>query len=570
VMRITGETVEKPYSRYFSYQTFFIHSSFFKIHLLMTKSVVFINPFFVRTGVDIPFGEDGAMAKYKSYDYSQGVLIPVSLEEQLMPGTLEFAIHTLVETRIDTSIFGVRYNNDETGRLAYDPKILLKVVLFGYSRGLISSRQIERACRENVTFMALSCGEHPDHSTIAGFVSSMRDEILPIFRDVLLVCEEERLLGGTFFALDGCKLPSNASKEWSGTIGELRRKKERLEKKVKQLVEEQVEIDRREDEGAPERRFFGGVERGRQIERLREKAGRLERWLEENRSKMGRRGKEIKSNVTDNESALMITSHGTIQGYNGQALVDSKDQVIVHAEAFGEAQDLHLIPPVLEGAKENMRAIGCGEDYFEGKILTADSNYHSPPNLGKCEQEGLDAYIPDKRFRRRDSRFEREHKQRQRRTDRLTIADFEYQEERDEYRCPHGRVFRLEVKETVNDGVIYKRYSNNEEGCKGCELKARCVKGKKAKRSTVMVPIGSAPGRLTKAMAAKIDSEQGRRIYHRRIAIAEPVFANIRVRKVMNRFTLRGKIKVNIQWLLYCMVHNIGKILNFGFKYAFS
>jgi transposase len=569
-MMTSGETVEKPYSRYFSYQTFFIHSSFFKIHLLMTKSVVFINPFFVRTGVDIPFGEDGAMAKYKSYDYSQGVLIPVSLEEQLMPGTLEFAIHTLVETRIDTSIFGVRYNNDETGRLAYDPKILLKVVLFGYSRGLISSRQIERACRENVTFMALSCGEHPDHSTIAGFVSSMRDEILPIFRDVLLVCEEERLLGGTFFALDGCKLPSNASKEWSGTIGELRRKKERLEKKVKQLVEEQVEIDRREDEGAPERRFFGGVERGRQIERLREKAGRLERWLEENRSKMGRRGKEIKSNVTDNESALMITSHGTIQGYNGQALVDSKDQVIVHAEAFGEAQDLHLIPPVLEGAKESMRAIGCGEDYFEGKILTADSNYHSPPNLGKCEQEGLDAYIPDKRFRRRDSRFEREHKQRQRRTDRLTLADFEYQEERDEYRCPHGRVFRLEVKETVNDGVIYKRYSNNEEGCKGCELKARCVKGKKAKRSTVMVPIGSAPGRLTKAMAAKIDSEQGRRIYHRRIAIAEPVFANIRVRKVMNRFTLRGKIKVNIQWLLYCMVHNIGKILNFGFKYAFS
>jgi transposase len=569
-MRTSGETVEKPYSRYFSYQTFFIHSSFFKIHLLMTKSVVFVNPFFVRTGVDIPFGEDGAMAKYKSYDYSQGVLIPVSLEEQLMPGTLEFAIHTLVETRIDTSIFGVRYNNDETGRLAYDPKILLKVVLFGYSRGLISSRQIERACRENVTFMALSCGEHPDHSTIAGFVSSMRDEVLPIFRDVLLVCEEERLLGGTFFALDGCKLPSNASKEWSGTIGELRRKKERLEKKVKQLVEEQVEIDRREDEGAPERRFFGGVERGRQIERLREKAGRLERWLEENRSKMGRRGKEIKSNVTDNESALMITSHGTIQGYNGQALVDSKDQVIVHAEAFGEAQDLHLIPPVLEGAKENMRAIGCGEDYFEGKILTADSNYHSPPNLGKCEQEGLDAYIPDKRFRRRDSRFEREHKQRQRRTDRLTLADFEYQEERDEYRCPHGRVFRLEVKETVNDGVIYKRYSNNEEGCKGCELKARCVKGKKAKRSTVMVPIGSAPGRLTKAMAAKIDSEQGRRIYHRRIAIAEPVFANIRVRKVMNRFTLRGKIKVNVQWLLYCMVHNIGKILNFGFKYAFS
>jgi len=520
--------------------------------------------------VDILFLENRAMAKYKSYDYSQGVLIPVSLEEQLMPGTLEFGIHILVETRVNTSIFDSRYGNDETGRLAYDPKILLKVILFGYSRGLVSSRQIERACKENVTFMALSCGQQPDHSTIAGFASSMKEEIKPMFRDVLLVCEEEGLLGGTFFALDGCKLPSNASKEWSGTIGDLTRKKERIEKKVKQLVEEQVAVDRKDDEDEPGRRPSGGGEKRRQTERLLQKAERIERWLRENPPKMGRQGKEIKSNVTDNESAIMVTSHGTIQGYNGQALVDSKDQVIVHAEVFGEAQDLHLIPPVLEGAKENMKAIGYGEDYFVGKTLTADSNYHSPLNLGKCEQEGLDAYIPDKRFRRRDPRFHDEHRQRHPRSDRLTLADFRYQEERDEYRCPQGRVFRLEGKETVYDGVIYRRYSNGRDSCKGCELKVRCIKGKKAKRSTVMIPVGSVLGNLTKAMAAKVDSEWGRRIYHHRMAIAEPVFANIRTFKAMNRFTLRGKIKVNIQWLLYCMVHNIGKILNYGYKYAFT
>jgi hypothetical protein len=96
------------------------------------------------------------------------------------------------------------------------------------------------------------------------------------------------------------------------------------------------------------------------------------------------------------------------------------------------------------------------------------------------------------------------------------------------------------------------------------------VKGEKAKRSTVMVPVGSVIGNLSKAMAAKVDSEKGRRIYHHRIAIAEPVFANIRTWKAMNRFTVRGKIKANIQWLLYCMVHNIGKILNYGLKYGFT
>jgi hypothetical protein len=152
----------------------------------------------------------------------------------------------------------------------------------------------------------------------------------------------------------------------------------------------------------------------------------------------------------------------------------------------------------------------------------------------------------------------------------LSLADFRYEEERDEYLCPKGRVFRLQVKGTVQDGTIYRRYSNEGEGCKGCELKAKCVKGEKAKRSTVMVPVGSVMGNLSKAMAAKVDSEKGRRIYHHRIAIAEPVFANIRTWKAMNRFTVRGKIKANIQWLLYCMVHNIGKILNYGPRYAFT
>jgi len=140
------------------------------------------------------------MAKYKQYDYKQMVMLPISLEDQLSPGTLEFAIHTLVETRMDLSCFDEKYSNDETGRLAYDPKILLKIVLFAYSRGLTGSRRIEQACRENVVFMALTCGEKPDHSTIAAFVTSMKAEIAPLFRDVLLVCEEEGLLAGTFFA----------------------------------------------------------------------------------------------------------------------------------------------------------------------------------------------------------------------------------------------------------------------------------------------------------------------------------------------------------------------------------
>ena len=187
------------------------------------------------------------MARYKPYDYNQMNMIPVSLDKQLVPGTLEYAIHHIVEEHLDLSIFTSRYNNDITGRIAIDPKVLLKIVLFGYSRAIISSRQLEKACKENIIFMAMSCGEIPDHSTIAAFVSTMKEEILPIFIQILLICEEEGLLGGTHFSIDGVKLPSNASKEWSGKFEDLMEKKEKLEKKLKAVIIEHKEEDKKEN-----------------------------------------------------------------------------------------------------------------------------------------------------------------------------------------------------------------------------------------------------------------------------------------------------------------------------------
>jgi transposase len=500
------------------------------------------------------------MAKFKSYDYRQRVLLPVSLEDQLMSGTLEFAIHTLVEKRLDMSIFAGKYCNDETGRAAYDPKILLKVVLLAYSRGLISSRKIEQACRENVVFMALTCGQQPDHSTIAAFVSSLQDEILPLFRDVLLVCEELNLLGGTMFALDGCKLPSNASKEWSGTITELRKKQEKIETKVAQLLAEQMEADR--GQGEPPGPRASGASRQQLVEKLQKKAELLEQWLAENQPKLGAAGREKQSNLTDNDSATMMTSHGAVQGYNSQALIDAKHQVIVHGEAFGNGQDHGHVPPMLAGALANLQNLGHEADYFKGKILTADSNYHTQVNLQECQELGVDAYIPDRKFRNRDPRFAT---QKGRQVRRFTSNDFHYDEALDRYICPNGKILKLRAKRVLNYGHLYRKYLAAEKDCQACPLRPRCIYVVGAKRKQLSVPIGES---LSKQMVEKIDTEQGRRIYPQRLAIVEPVFANIRINKRLDRFTLRGKIKVNIQWLMFCLVHNIEKIMNYGWAYA--
>jgi transposase len=500
------------------------------------------------------------VARYKTYDYRQRVLLPVSLEDQLMPGTLEFTIHTLVEKRLDMSIFAGKYRNDETGRAAYDPKILLKVVLLAYSRGLISSRKIEQACRENVVFIALACGQQPDHSTIAAFVSSMKEEILPLFRDVLLVCEEMNLLGGTMFALDGCKLPSNASKEWSGTFPELHKKKQKIEAKVAQLLEEQMQTDREQNDLPGPR--ASGTSRQQQVEKLQQKAELIEQWLAENQPKIGAAGREKQSNITDNDSATMMTSHGAVQGYNGQALIDGKHQVIVHGEAFGNGQDHIHVPPMLTGALENLQSIGHEPDYFKGKILTADSNYHSQINLRKCQELGVDAYVPDRKFRNRDPRFAT---QKRRQVRRFTLQDFNHDKGLDRYICPNRKTLKLRVKRKLDHGHLYRKYYAAEQDCQTCPLRLRCLYGKGAKRKQLSVPIGES---LSKQMVEKIATEKGRKIYPQRLAIAEPVFANIRINKRLDRFTLRGKIKVNIQWLMYCLIHNIEKILNYGMAYG--
>jgi len=496
------------------------------------------------------------MAKYKPYDYRQSVLLPVSLEDQLIPGTLEFAIHTLVEKRLDMSVFHGKYQNDDTGRAAYDPKILLKVVLLAYSRGIISSRKIEQACRENIIFLALACGQQPDHSTIAAFVSSMKEEILPLFRDVLLVCEEMNLLGGTFFALDGVKLPSNASKEWSGTVAELRKKKAKIETKVAQLLDEQIQNDRGQD--VPPDSRAPGANRQQSVEKLQKKAELIEKWLAENQPKLGAAGREKRSNVTDNDSASMMTSHGAVQGYNGQALIDAKHQVIVHGEAFGNGQDYGHVVPMLDGALANFQSLGHAPEYFEGKILTADSNYHSQVNLQKCQELGVDAYIPDIKFRNRDPRFATQKRQQARR---FTLKDFYHDESLDRYICPSGKILKLLVKQVLDHGYLYRRYIAAEKDCQVCSLRSRCIYGKNGKRKHLAVPIGKS---LSKQMVDKIETPLGRKIYPLRLAVAEPVFANIRSNKKLDRFTLRGKDKVNIQWLIYCLVHNIEKIRNYG------
>jgi transposase len=172
----------------------------------------------------------------------------------------------LIDYELDLSELRGRYRNDQTGASAYDPAVLLKIILLAYSRGIVSSRQMEAACRENVIFMAVSGDSLPHFTTLAGFIAELGDAVAHLFSQVLRVCDREGLIGREMFAIEGVKLPSNAAKAKSGTREDFLRQAEKMEAAVRTILDRQLAADRAPAEDREAQR------EARRLERLRREA----------------------------------------------------------------------------------------------------------------------------------------------------------------------------------------------------------------------------------------------------------------------------------------------------------
>jgi transposase len=177
------------------------------------------------------------MARYKHTEKGQGLFLTVNLSEQILPGTYEYTLNRLIDKKLDLSIFDRKYNNDETGSPAIEPRILLKIILFCYHLGVLSSRKIAKLCETHMTVKALAENMQPHYTTLSDFVSGMGGEIEKVFSEVLLVCGELGLIKGKIFAEEGCRLASNASKEYSGTKEELQNKYEKIKKICAEIIQ---------------------------------------------------------------------------------------------------------------------------------------------------------------------------------------------------------------------------------------------------------------------------------------------------------------------------------------------
>ena len=273
----------------------------------------------------------------------------------------------------------------------------------------------------------------------------------------------------------------------------------------------------------------------------------------------------------------MATSKGVIQGYTGVAAVDAKHQIIVEAQAHGTGSEQELLIPVVEAIKATQTKSPL---INRNTLITADAGYHSEANLKELAELEVNALIADNKMRSRDGRFAGQDKYKElpapihdkggkpKQAARYQPKDFKHDPQAGTCFCPAGKELYGDGSGCVIGGRAAIRFKGAQRDCVPCEHRDRCLlTPEKTKVRQVAFFQGKADGTTsyTDKMKQRIDSPEGRIQYGRRFATVEPVFGNLRHNKQLNRFTLRGRAKVDAQWKLYCLVHNIEKLAHHGY-----
>ena len=306
----------------------------------------------------------------------------------------------------------------------------------------------------------------------------------------------------------------------------------------------------------------------RTIATLRKNADKLRSALATTTERMGAKGKPIKRNLTDADSATLKSSHGVVQGYIGVAAVDGAHQVIVDAQAHGTPQEHDLLKPMIDGVRKHFAAIG-EEGVANAAAYLADAGYNSERGLEALAADNIDGYIADGQMRKRDPRYADAamHKPAsQAKT--FQPRDFMFDREHGTCVCPAGKALKLNSANAIIRGRKATVFKGTPATCEACPLRSQCLRTPDVTavrqvaffEGTVETKL---PNPHCRAMREKIDSDKGRAIYANRMGLIEPVFGHIQQRG-LRRFTLRGQTKVDTQWKLYCIVHNVAKLQIYG------
>jgi len=339
------------------------------------------------------------MAKtYRPYCPEQLYLLPPSLQDWLPENHLAYFVSDVVD-QLDLSEIESYYEKDDRGQPPYHPRMMTKVLVYGYCVGVFSSRKIEKRLLEDVPFRVLAAGNQPDFRTISDFRKIHLQALEGLFQQVLRLALEAGAIKLGRVALDGTKVKANASKHKAMSYKRMQEDERALRKEVQKLLAQAKAADEQED--ARYGKDKSGDElpeelsrRETRLKRIREAKKALEERAREEAEKDGKDKEEASEakpkekaqyNFSDPESRIMKGADGFVQAYNAQAAVESTSQLIVAQAVTQEANDKQQIVPMVEAIERQ-----AGQ---KPEQLLADSGYCSDQNLAHLEQEAIDAYV---------------------------------------------------------------------------------------------------------------------------------------------------------------------------------
>ena len=432
------------------------------------------------------------MAKgYRTYQPDQDLLLPPSLRDWLPENHLVYFVSDMVD-QLDLTKIEAVYEKDPRGQPPYDPRLMTKLLVYGYCVGVYSSRKIRKRLEEDVPFRVLAAGNAPDFRTISDFRKIHLEALQGLFEQVLAMALEAGAMKLGRVSLDGTKIKANASKHKAMSYGRMKEKEQELKEEVKQLLAQAEAADAEEDERHGSNRRGDELpeelsRRESRIAKIKQAKKVLEQRARDKAAEEGKGAEEVKNtkpgdkdqyNFTDPESRIMMGADGIVQGFNAQAAVEPTMQLIVGQQVTQAANDKEQLISMVEVIEQQ-----SGQ---RPAAILADNGYCSDKNL-------------------------------------------EFLESADE---PENRI----------EGFIATGKSKHGE-------------------HRLPVKPGPLPKGATRVdrMKKKLQTKAGKAVYAARKCVVEPVFGQIKQARGFRQFVLRGLKKVQGEWALLCMTHNILK-----------
>ena len=470
-------------------------------------------------------------------------LLPPRVDEWIAPGHMARVIDEAIDL-MDLAEEEAAFHTTGAGAPAYPPKLLLKLLTYGYLTQRFSSRRISAACREDLAMLWLARMAQPKHSVVAEFRKRHVEAIPGWMAQIVLLCMDLGMVGLRLGAIDGSKIKSDASKHKAMSYGRMQQVIPELEAEISKLVAAHGVADDQD----------GGVEvvPPDRLERLAERLAHIQqaksdleaRWTEAHPEDPAPPD-QAQWNFTDPESHIMVTKNqGVQQAYNGQIAVDAAEGVILGATISDHSNDMQELIPTLEAVVD----MTGGSQFAQ---VTADAGYFSVDNIRALDAdpriEGYLAAGPDQ----------------WRKVDGHTLfgkGQFHYDAEADAYQCPAGEMLPWRRTRTESVGGGESRtvavYQGDRATCGACPLKDQCLTPKQSKKTITRGP----DDEVRDAMKAKVRTPEGDAIYRTRKGQVEPAFGIIKETLGFRQFSLRGRTKVTGEWALVCLTYNLRKI----------